>query len=275
MRQFYNKDAIFLDAYTEYDFKSSFEIPWYRPWGQYPNTRYTHNSKLLVKQTLDFIKLFEIQNKHCNKYFFLLEDDFLFCTNHTSTKLWLRFINEFLKLEGEFRAVKISYGAGGIFIPCALLPDLIAHLKAYVGSWPIDALLASFLLDQHDATKQKYLPYIVYRYILAEHMEQSRFRSTLGRDPGAHASVSFAQCNHDNTKNAGQLELENFPQACKKNVDGLTGDFALVVCRKGLNLVQNMFCRRWFKTWSDLSCVSEEELLHLKVKAIVEYTTLP
>ncbi len=267
MRQFFHSEAIFLDAYSENHFKfSDYAKPWYRPWGQYPDPRYVQNAQKLIRQTADYISMLEVQDRTCNKFFLLLEDDFLLCSDPKSQPLFLRLLKETVAAYGLFRAIKISFGAGGLFLPCFILPDLLKFLKAYIGSWPVDALMASFLLDQNNANNLTHLPYMVYRFNLAQHMSSGKWASTLGRDPAFHSEVTFPKCAEDNTPNAGQLELERFPVACLQDRHGKKGDFAMVTCLNGKTLhhSKNVRCRRWFKEWDGSSCVYQTENLREK-----------
>lgn len=143
----------------------------------------------LWKQSDDFSKALEIFAPSCenNGLYMVAEDDFEWCDH---TEKWVNVLK--MARSGNFTAIKLSYGLGGVIAKCSDLPALQEYMLTYKNSWPIDALLASFHTKSTNEAAIHFgsRPYLTFRYILGEHMATAS-ESTLGRNPQGAGNLLF------------------------------------------------------------------------------------
>ena len=141
-------------------------------------------------------------SKHCSgaaagtrelDLFMIAEDDFEWCDEPDR---WKAVLGLARRLQGNFSAVKLSYGNNGMLMQCRDLIAVRVFMEAHTGTWPVDALLAVFAKGDAAAGRAYWQgrPYLSYRYVLAEHMQGTA--SSLSRDPGE-GGETFPKCMQD------------------------------------------------------------------------------
>lgn len=169
----------------------------------------TIRARSLLKQNMDFnlaLKLLSHYACHGSGggkggLFMVAEDDFHWCREPAR---WDAILGLARGLEGNFSAIKLSYGNNGLVMQCRDLLATRVFMEAHTGTWPIDALLAVFTKGDAVAGKAYWQdrPYVGYRYMLGEHL--ASYGSTLHRDP-AEGGEKWPKCMEDITRFKGGL----------------------------------------------------------------------
>ena len=169
----------------------------------------TIRARSLLKQNMDFnlaLKLLSHYACHGSGggkggLFMVAEDDFHWCREPAR---WDAILGLARGLEGNFSAIKLSYGNNGLVMQCRDLLATRIFMEAHTGTWPVDALLAVFTKGDAVAGKAYWQdrPYVGYRYMLGEHL--ASYGSTLHRDP-AEGGEKWPKCMEDITRFKGGL----------------------------------------------------------------------